>query len=345
MISFLDVEVGASAVKKIKVGEGSSPEPVFLFAHILRGAFEGPTLLLNSGVHGDEAAGPEFVLNVLKGIDTTMLRGCVIAVPVVNVKAYEAGVRCNPGDKIDMNRVFPGDPEGSITLQVAYNFFHEVVSNADYLIDVHSAAFPEVFLPHSRVRVADPSEKALQMIHAFGADLVWKHRDRSGMLQVCAFKNKVPAITAEVGGVESFKDGVNGVFNVMKTIGMLEGKMVVPEAQIFINKNRRRLKSPLEGVFETRIRLGDVTGKGDILGCVSSQGGSRKSDIVAPFDCIVAGLNTGSIVNKGSSLFFLLPLTRGGDGKVEPMHSINVPELPNTVYRKNRLLERIYRLG
>ena len=81
---------------------------------VYRGAEEGPILWLNGATHGDEPEGTFSIFLTLEQIDPEELRGTVVAVPAMNVDAFAAGSRGNPLDTFsyDMNRVYPGKPDG-----------------------------------------------------------------------------------------------------------------------------------------------------------------------------------------------------------------------------------------
>ena len=76
---------------------------------------EGPTALLTGGNHGDEYEGPIALFDLAQTIDPRQIRGRVILVPAMNYPAFQAGKRTSPIDSGNMNRSFPGNPEGSIT--------------------------------------------------------------------------------------------------------------------------------------------------------------------------------------------------------------------------------------
>ena len=86
---------------------------------------EGPTALLTGGNHGDEYEGPIALFDLARTIDPRQIRGRVILVPAMNYPAFQAGKRTSPIDSGNMNRSFPGNPEGSITekLRIISNGF------------------------------------------------------------------------------------------------------------------------------------------------------------------------------------------------------------------------------
>jgi predicted deacylase len=344
------VNKGTRVFKKIKVREGSGRIPFYLPVHILRGLEPGPTLLLNAAIHGDEHGGSDVVRNVIQKVNLQNLRGTLIAVPVINITAYEARLRCDPVDQKDMNRIFPGNSNGTFSEQVAFSFFNRIARAADCIIDIHSAAFPEVFLAHARLRVNYHSEKVGELISAFGTELVWHYEGPEGTLQKCAMENGIPTITTELGKqVENDKTeietGSEGVENVMKVLGMIDGTARIPEHHIVIKKQRISLKSQYEGAFQSDVKLGDIVDKGSILGKVTPLDGSDEIEIKSPINCIVAGSHNQSFVGAGMRLFFLLEYKKGSDGSgIDPSQVLKTPTLSNSEFRENMLLEKIKRV-
>ncbi|MFQ5800918.1 MAG: succinylglutamate desuccinylase/aspartoacylase family protein [Candidatus Hydrothermarchaeales archaeon] len=347
VIPSINVKIGTKAVRNIKVAEYSDRTPVLMPLFVLRGAEDGPILLLDAAVHGNELNGVEIVRKVVAKVDPEKLKGTLLGMPIVNMAAYNAGLRWDPLDQKDMNRIFPGDRNGSLTEQVAYTFFNKIAKNADYIIDFHSAEYPEIFLPHARIRKRDRSGRSLEMINAFGTDIVWEQKGSEGMFQVNAIKKGIPTITIEIGAGanvdrEGIQLGIRGVYNVMKVRGMIEGKAKIPEYQILIKKKRSWLRSPIGGIFETKIKLGKIVREGMQLGKIIDPLSYGEMELTSPVNGIVAGLRTHPVVRTGTRLFFLLEYKKvGGKFGIDPKHLIEVPQLPNSVYRKNRLLERI----
>ena len=83
---------------------------------------KGPTALLTGGNHGDEYEGRIALFNLARDLNSTQVSGRVILVPAMNYPAFQAGKRTSPIDSGNMNRSFPGSPEGSITEKIADYF-------------------------------------------------------------------------------------------------------------------------------------------------------------------------------------------------------------------------------
>ena len=108
---------------------------------------EGPTALFVSGNHGDEYEGQVALTNLVKYLEPEKIKGRVIILPMANFPAAMAGRRVSPIDDQNLNRIFPGDANGSVTHQIAY-FIDSVLSvKADLVIDLHSGGSSLMYVP------------------------------------------------------------------------------------------------------------------------------------------------------------------------------------------------------
>ena len=147
-IGLVQAASGTKSFGFLKVGQTSSSN-VAIPIMIVNGAKEGAKLALTAGVHGCEYSGIEAVIRIFNLFDPKELRGAIIAVPAVNTLAFQSRTPyvC-PVDGVNLNRVFPGDPDGSISYKIAHALFQNVVKKADFLIDLHGPDLPEELPPH-----------------------------------------------------------------------------------------------------------------------------------------------------------------------------------------------------
>jgi len=201
----------------------------------LKGANAGPTLCLTSGTHGCELTGTGSIIKVTREIiNLNELSGKILAVPMVNILAFQHSKHRAPQDDINLNRVFPGDANGSPSAQIAYAVYKEVVQEADYLIDFHTepleSALPSCFTVAKREGIKeDVLKKSRELAKIFGFTLL--ETTASGTITEAAMRDGKPAFTSDLsgpwgtitrGGVIS---GVRGILNVMRHLRMIEGKI------------------------------------------------------------------------------------------------------------------------
>ena len=105
---------------------------------VVNGTEHGPVLCVDAGVHGDEYDGQEAIRRVLAETDPASLRGTLVGIPCMNTPAFEAAARTSGLDHLNLNRIFPGDAEGSYSLRLAATFVEQVVPVIDALVDLHT---------------------------------------------------------------------------------------------------------------------------------------------------------------------------------------------------------------
>jgi predicted deacylase len=171
--------------------------PVSTPVLVVNGALPGPTLCLTAAVHGDELNGIEMVRRVLHNLDARRLAGSVIGIPIVNVQGFRRGSRYLP-DRRDLNRYFPGNPNGSAAARIAHSFFTNVIAHCDALIDVHTGSFERANLPQIRADLRNPD--VVTLTQGFGSMVILHSTPAVGTLRHAATQAGIPAVTLEAGG-------------------------------------------------------------------------------------------------------------------------------------------------
>ena len=294
----------------LKIAEIADGNPLALPVMIVNGAGKGPTLWVDASVHGDEYEGVEAIFRLYETLDPKKIKGAVIMVPVVNIPAFEAGLRVNPADHQNLNRCFPGRPSGFLSEQLAYIYFQELSSKADYLLDLHSAGMVQTLLPCALFFETGDEKKdkgTMDLAKAFGVDVLWK-APFAGMLTSEAAKKGIPAICTEIGGegrcLESYVQlDIKGVTNVMKRYGMLEGKPELPSSYTVVEESWMYSKNG--GFLRPEVKLRDRVSKGDTLGRIMNIHGKEAERVAALHDGIVIGIRTFPSLNAGDWTFFV----------------------------------------
>jgi uncharacterized protein len=254
---------------------------------VYRGKEDGPVLWLNGATHGDEPEGPFSIFKTLEQLDPATMRGTVVAVPVMNVEAFTAGHRGDPLDTFshDMNRLYPGKPNGYPTERVAHTHWLAMKDNCDLQIAIHSGG-EHSYLAH--MIFASDNPPSLELAAAMGEK--WPLVFRSGTgggnpsSQIGALGKG--GITVELGGncrtlTSDFHEVANdlseGYLNVMRHYNMIDGEATYePEWRMGY---QIPLLAPATGMyvgnpdlpFETEIAEGTLIGQvydlyGDVIG-------------------------------------------------------------------------------
>lgn len=276
--------------------------------HIVNGRRDGPALFLTAAIHGDELNGIEIIKRLLRRSILKELRGRILAVPIVNVFGFINQSRYLP-DRRDLNRSFPGRNTGSIAARLANLVATEIVANADYGIDLHTAAVDRMNLPQIRADLSDPL--ARRMAEAFGAPIVIDANVREGSLREHASTNGVPTLLYESGEALRFDElsinaGVRGVVRVMRALDMLprSTRKKKPMTPNYANTTIW-VRAPMSGIISTQCRLGRRVRPQESLAKISDPFGGMEIDVTATSGGIVIGRSTSPLTHEGDALFHL----------------------------------------
>ena len=257
-------------------------------------------------VPGDELNGIEIAHRVYAGTPGSTLAGTLIALPAVNMQGIRAGTRYLP-DRRDLNRAFPGNPEGSLASRIAHSLYEGVVRRCDVLVDLHTAASSRTNLPQIRTDLDSPA--ALALARSFGVGVVLHGRGPVGSLRRAVLDAGLPAVIYEAGEPLRFQEreiaeGVEGVKNLMAHLGMIARESEPQASQVYRKTSWVRAGDAL-GIYLTARQPGDQVRKGDVLGTVTDPTTERSSTIVAPRDGRIIGMRVPQFALPGYALFHL----------------------------------------
>ncbi len=278
----------------------------------------GPTALLTGGNHGDEYEGPIALFDLARGLKAEDVTGRVIIVPAMNYPAFLAGTRTSPIDKGNMNRSFPGAPDGTVTQKIADYFQRTLLPLADIVLDFHSGGKTLDFLPFCAAHILpDKAQetKAFDLVSAFGAPWSMKmlEIDAVGMYDTAAEEMGKVFITTELGGggtatARSAAIAKTGVANVLRAAGILKGTVEGGETT-WLNMPDGNCFCFAEdgGLIEPFVDLGDAVKSGQIVARVYPVGrtGSDPLDVRAKMDGILVARHFPGLVKSGDCVSVL----------------------------------------
>jgi predicted deacylase len=272
---------------------------------VVHGKQEGPVLFVAAAVHGDELNGVEIVRRLLAQKSLRRIRGTLIAVPVVNVHGFLNQSRYLP-DRRDLNRSFPGSQKGSIASRMANTFLKEIVSKADYGIDLHTGAINRSNFPQIRANLDDSATK--ELAYAFAAPVIVNASIRDGSLRSCAAEQKFPMLVYEAGEALRFDEtciraGLRGVLRVMRYLEMLPPLKKSKQVQPVVAASTSWVRAPSSGIVSRKVGLGARVKEAEVLAVVGDPLGEAQEKVWAPFDGIVIGRNNLPLAHEGDALF------------------------------------------
>lgn len=248
---------------------------------------EGPTILFTGGVHGGEYEGPVALMNLSRQLEPEAIEGRVILLPALNLPAVQVGQRLSPVDNKDLNRVFPGSPNGSLTEVIAHYVHEEILPLCGAVIDLHSGGYSLDFVPYISMHyLQDPgmNERTRAALEAFGAPiaLIIEEISGEGLLDYAVEGMGKLFLCSEMGGAgrlspRSLRIAELGVHNLLRHFGVLEGEVVSPESQGLPTTRVMEVPgidyyhfAPQAGIYESRFELNAEVEKGEIVGRVHS---------------------------------------------------------------------------
>lgn len=278
----------------------------------------GPTALLTGANHGDEYEGPLALVELAANIEASQITGRVIIIPFMNMPAFSAGVRTSPIDGGNMNRVFPGRPDGTVTEKIADYFQRTLLPMADIVLDYHSGGKTLNFLPFAASHVLDDKEQEARCRaarDAFNAPFSMQmlEIDSGGMYDDAAESLGKTFVTTELGGAgtssfETVEIARKGVRNLLIHAGILEGEMEISPCQHLVQDDENCFHfAPVGGMIEYTKNLGDPVNKGEVLARIwdPTRTGVPPIDVPSKMDGLLAVRHTYGLIQLGDCLAVL----------------------------------------
>ena len=276
---------------------------------------DGPTALLTGANHGDEYEGPIALWGMTHSLSADAISGRVIMVPAMNYPAFTAGKRTSWIDGGNMNRVFPGDPDGTITQIIADFFSRTLLPMADVVVDIHSGGKTMEFLPFGAAHILDDKSqqaRCVSAVEAFNAPytLMLLEPDAVHLYDTAAEKQGKVFVSTELGGggsasATSVHIARRGISNVLKHAGILAGD-VGRGASVNLDTMNPECFSTSEhrGMIEMRHDLGAKINAGDILALIhdTDRTGTAPVECRSKVDGIFMGRHFPCLIRPGDFL-------------------------------------------
>ncbi len=289
-------------------------ERLLIKKNVLSHGNGGKRLCVVTGTHGDELEGQYvcFRLNQIIRENIEKLNGTVEIYPALNPLGIDSISRGIPGFDLDMNRIFPGTPDGTMAENAAYQIIQDL-KGADMVLDIHSS---NIFLREvSQVRInINTAERLVPYAKLLNVDFIWIH-DAATVLEATLAHSlnsvDTPTLVVEMGvGMRinhSFGNRlVTGILNLMNNLGMwsdaiepyMISKPIISQGDCvsFVNAAE-------SGVFITDVKNNIVVDKGEEIGkIVSSLTGEVLQVVTAPAHGLLFTIRAYPIVYQGSLL-------------------------------------------
>ena len=288
---------------------------------VVNGSKPGPTLALVAGAHGTEYASIIALMKLAEVSDPSLLSGTLIVVPLLNVASFLQKVpHVNPVDGKNMNRLYPGKPDGTQTERVLWAINKQVLEKCDYLIDFHGGDLDENMRKYSYW--AETGNEHLDsisrgMVLAFGFDHIIIQHNRPadprppGVTTITRQAQSLakPSIAVEAGhaGTTQAEDVdalVTGSTAVMRHLKMLPGEAVPVEHPLWIGKYAV-VTSDRDGVFFPLVVPEAYVKQGSRIGYMTDYFGNKVWDVTAPLSGVVIYIGAVPSMKKGDNVGYI----------------------------------------
>ena len=264
---------------------------------VARGARPGPTLALIAGTHGSEVAPVLALQQVRQQLDAARLAGTVLLVHIANPPSfYGRTIYYSPVDGKNLNRMYPGRDQGTVSERIAAVITREIIERADFVVDMHAGDGNESLRPYSYWMPlgvdARTDSISREMGMAFGHEIIvvdsMRSRDPRASIYTSntAMTRGKPAITTENGWLGApdaamVERNVTGVFRLLRYFAMLPGQRQMSRPA-WVTRTEV-LRSPGSGVWHAAVQRDQRVREGDLLGWLTDPFGGSRTEIRVPF--------------------------------------------------------------
>ena len=295
----------------------------FLPLTVIKGKDKGKVFTILAGVHGAEYAPIIATQKLIKKFEVKRLSGTIIILPITNIGAfYSSTPYVNPIDNLNINRIFPGNKNGSVSEKIAHFIATKIIPVSDFFLDAHSGDANEDLLPF--VCYYDNQN------YPFQTKMAKELSECSGFENVISYpytiKNSEPALYAfkqatQVGKIAlSFESGKLGYLQPKAVDRILRGyyrifdKLEMYEYNDLEDKTKfKRLNSPyyikskFQGILYSGYKAGDKVLKNNELGFITDEFGKIIERYFASKSGTILYMKGTPPVNIGDTVFSISP--------------------------------------
>ncbi len=312
VVKYLDVlqcpkgEITRYFVRMVADGMGL---PIYIPVMVARGLQDGPVIGITAATHGNELNGIPVVQRLFKELqpEVNHLRGTIIGVPVMNVPGFLLMQR-KFNDGIDLNRIMPGRADGDTSQVYAHRLTDRIISQFDYLLDLHTASNGRVNSYYIRANIDDKETATLAKLQ--NAQIILNSPAKDQTVRGVVQSNGGKAITLEVGDPNMFqkkliRSGLEGVNNTLVYLNFCEGEIVNPEQEAIICSHSYWIYTDKGGILQVMPNVTDKVQKGEVIAVIRNIFGDVIKQYFAPEDGIVIGKSVHPVSQTGSRILHL----------------------------------------
>ncbi len=270
-----------------------------------------------TGIHGDELEGQYVCFELQRRIEQNKecLTGIVDIYPAMNPLGIDSITRGIPAFDLDMNRLFPGDIDGSMIEYVAAKIMEDV-TGSDCVLDIHASNIYLTEIPQIRINELH-QDFLVPLAEAANVDFIWVHGANTVLESTFAYSlNHIgtPVLVVEMGVgmriTRRYGDQiVDGIFHLMHKMGIWDGEVKAVRKPI-ISRNPGDvcyLNASVGGVFIPNVQHGAKMKKDEVIGqIVDPLYGKVLDEVRTPEDGMLFTIRDYPVVVEGSLMGRLL---------------------------------------
>ncbi|MEW6734997.1 MAG: M14 family metallopeptidase [Acidobacteriota bacterium] len=316
IVGRLTARAGEKVSGNLEVPAGTD-EATIIPITIVNGIRPGPVLALVAGVHGYEYAPIITLQKVLPQLNANELAGTIILVHVANIPSFlKRTIYYSPVDGKNLNRVFPGKLDGTLTERIAYQLTKEVIERSDYFVDIHCGDGNESLSPYMAYYADTPDASVLArakaLALAFGISCIKPLRGRPRDPNAAVYSTNAAMLRGKVSiAVESGELGrtdhesvsriERGIFNLLRYLNMIAGQPENFKNHVIIDQEES-VRSTVKGIFYPLVERGQPVRKGMLIGYVTDFFGRRIMDATAPLTGVVLYMLATPPISEGEPI-------------------------------------------
>ena len=320
-INGITVQPGERRVIELPVGKLYTHIDVNIPLQVICGKNSGPTLFISAAIHGDELNGVEITRRLLTTSALKRLRGTLIVIPVVNIFGFLDMKRAFP-DGRDLNRVFPGNPRGSLASRIAYQFVKKILPIADFCMDFHTGGASRFNVAQVRIDPSDIVSTEYALI--FSAPFTINSKVIPKSYRATSSRLGIPFLLFEggkskVSDKEIAREGVHGAIRVLAHLDMLDPAVAIPVPTEPTKRieHTQWLRANYSGLLHVKVPCGKHVEKGEYIATITDPYGQFRYLVKASHAGYLINVNEASLVYQGDAIFNISKVKADGGSQKE----------------------------
>jgi predicted deacylase len=307
----LEAQPGTRATGLVSVDLGTTT--LELPVAIVHGSRPGPRVAVTAGIHGAEYVSIAALREVILGLDPAAITGSVVAVLTASPAAFAArSIYVNPLDGLNLNRQFPGDPDGPPSRRLAHWLTTQLIAGSDVFVDMHCGDMNEALV--SFTGIEDTGDAAIdarsrELAEAYGLRYLLIGPS-PGTTTTAAATLGIPAVLGEVGGQGRWPDEdvalhAAGFRRLLRAAGVVADAPSTPAHRTEVLPTEAWMRATTSGYWHPAVAVGDRVPAGTVVGQVQDAFGAVLERPAAPMDGVVIFLVSSLAMNTGDPLLAL----------------------------------------